>query len=748
MAASPPIWDNLPAAGRILPNWVLWKPVEREGRITKVPLDRYGNLASSTAPHTWCHLDEARKAFEAGVGEGVGFVFTRQAGISGVDLDHCRDKDTGEIDSWAQAYIDRLNSYTEISPSGTGLHILVKGIVPTTDKDGGKKALKGEGYQQNAAFEAYSAGRYFTCTGQHLPNTPSTVEDRQDVLTALFTEVFGPVKNNIKTDGKGPGRPQGGPRTDQSGPSAPDIKKEKSKVYKAISKSKKAFVQFIILHKNGDTSAYGGDDSSADLALCNLLAFYCNKNPVLMDAIFRESKLMRDKWDEDRGGQTYGEMTIAKAIADTTQTWGGDHNEKKADPSPPQADNIDPKILAQASDKINAGEFVDLWSKVFSRRHNGDSHIPIAMAAANLSANIINSQGIAVLQVAGQSGDGKSHAVQTAAQQMGRWCDISGLSPMALLYHAGTTVQGGMMVVLDDNRPDDRQADIIKRAQTQFKSGYKYKTVLKGEPVVLQMPPGVQLLTTEVDADSEDQVLNRTLLLEVEGNLDKDLKIIEADLRSLETGERALDDPDITLCQVAFDMLKAKTYVVTIPNAEKRIKWQERSKDQRANLRNFNIFRDLMLAYAVMRWPQRPHREEAGVVHVEATRQDFMDALALYHIIHRQMKTKLTNKEIEVLNFIKSKGGRVPREDAMKGLNLSKVRLSQLTRGEKGRGGLLAKVPGFYIEDATESLSQGAVEGYYDPKIRKQYLCLSDTAVYQKELSTVCSFMAAAWTED
>lgn len=411
----------------------------------------------------------------------------------------------------------------------------------------------------------------------------------------------------------------------------------------------------------------------------------------------------------------------------------------------------DPEISAKAEEIVNSGRFIDTWKEVYSRRHNGDSHIAVAMAGANLTANIINSHGIAVLQVAGGSGDGKSHAVQTAAQQMGRWCDISGLSPMALLYHAGETVNGGMMVVLDDNRPDDRQADIIKRAQTQFKTGYKYKTIIKGKPITLQMPPGVQLLTTQVDADSEDQVLNRTLLLEVEGNLDKDLKIIEADLRSLETGEQPLDDPDITLCQTAFDILKAKTYVVTIPDAEKRIKWQERSKDQRANLRNFNIFRDLMLAHAVMRWRQRPHREEDGVLHIEATRQDFMDALALYHIIHRQMKTKLTNKEIEVLNFIKKSGGRVSREDAMRGLNLSKTRLTQLVRGESGQGGLQAKVPGFYVEEATESKGIAVAEGYYDPKVKKRYLCLSDTTVYQAELSTdqtQLTFMAATWTDE
>lgn len=130
MAASPPQWDNLPAACRILPNWLQWKFGKRDGKITKMPVDRFGKLASSTAPHTWCHLDEARKALESGIGDGIGFVFTRASGITGIDLDHCRDASTGEIDAWAEAYLNRLNSYSEISPSGEGIHILVKGALP------------------------------------------------------------------------------------------------------------------------------------------------------------------------------------------------------------------------------------------------------------------------------------------------------------------------------------------------------------------------------------------------------------------------------------------------------------------------------------------------------------------------------------------------------------------------------------------------------------------------------------------
>lgn len=455
-------------------------------------------------------------------------------------------------------------------------------------------------------------------------------------------------------------------------------------------------------------------------------------------------------WVTEKGGNYYPCKEIGAHLPpETCQgcSWKPPERTQNAGQDTTTNDNTTqaPEITAKAADIVNSGRFIEHWTEVYHRRHNGDSHIAVAMPAANLTANIINSHGIAVVQVAGESGDGKSHAVEAAAEQMGRWCDISGLSPKALLYHGGKTVVEGMMVVLDDNRPDETQADIVKRNQTRYKTGYKYKTVINGKPVVLQMPPGVQLLTTEVDADSEDQVLNRTLLLEVAGNLEKDLKIIAADLKSLETGERPLDDPDICICQAAFDLLKSKSYVVTIPGGESRITWCERGKDKRANLRNYNIFRDLILAYAVMRWPLRPYQEENDVVHVEATRQDFMDALALYHTVHKQMKTKLGSREIEVLNYVSKKGGRVSREDVMRNLRLSKVRLTQLVRGKNGQSGLLGKVAGFYIEKATESKSMSGGEGYYDPKINRQYLCLSDTAVYQADLSSTA--LAATWTD-
>jgi primase-polymerase (primpol)-like protein len=102
-----PNFDVIPEELKACPHWVLWKYEERESKITKVPYQVNGHKAKSTDPKTWCTFDAAKKALEFHVGDGIGFVFTRNS-YSGIDLDHCRDKSTGLIDAWAIRYLELL----------------------------------------------------------------------------------------------------------------------------------------------------------------------------------------------------------------------------------------------------------------------------------------------------------------------------------------------------------------------------------------------------------------------------------------------------------------------------------------------------------------------------------------------------------------------------------------------------------------------------------------------------------------
>jgi putative DNA primase/helicase len=155
MTATDPV---LPAELLPLPQWVCWRFEERDGKPTKVPVNpRTGQRASVNDPATWAPFAQAwGSPHNTGT---VGFVFTGADPYCGIDLDGCRDPETGTIKPWAQAIIDRFGSYTEISQSGRGIHILVRGKLPGP---GRRKRLPEVGGE----IEMYDQGRYFVLTGR------------------------------------------------------------------------------------------------------------------------------------------------------------------------------------------------------------------------------------------------------------------------------------------------------------------------------------------------------------------------------------------------------------------------------------------------------------------------------------------------------------------------------------------------------------------------------------------------------
>src|SRR5829696_8003887 len=134
---SAPIVENIPERLTERPQWVNWRLEERDGKTTKMPYTP-GTLrrASSTDLMTWRTFSEALAAYEAGEPpyDGIGFVFCSADPFAGIDLDDCRNPESGEISAWAQKILaDASEGYVEASPSGTGVHIIVEGRV----RDGG-----------------------------------------------------------------------------------------------------------------------------------------------------------------------------------------------------------------------------------------------------------------------------------------------------------------------------------------------------------------------------------------------------------------------------------------------------------------------------------------------------------------------------------------------------------------------------------------------------------------------------------
>jgi len=168
--------------------FVMWKSSNGSGseNPSKPPLTPDGSGADVTTSNTWTDYETCVAAFLSrppGAFDGIGRVLTEGDPYVGVDLDHCRDPQTGQIAIEAQNIVDHLDSYTEISPSGTGLHIW---LIGTLENLQGHRAAYGGGN-----FEAYEQARYFTVTANHLAGTRLSVESRQSELEDVHHTVFG-----------------------------------------------------------------------------------------------------------------------------------------------------------------------------------------------------------------------------------------------------------------------------------------------------------------------------------------------------------------------------------------------------------------------------------------------------------------------------------------------------------------------------------------------------------------------------
>lgn len=294
MKENPYNFNEIPTELKALPQWILWRSETRNNKPTKVPYQPNGEMAQANNRRTWSTFATAVKFYLQGDYDGIGFVFSRQDNYIGIDIDKCVTDE--KPNSFATEIIDTLDSYTEFSPSGTGIHIIIKGGLPQSVLGTGRKNTK-------HGLEIYSYGRYFSFTGNR--ENSNDVYERTDELGEIFEKYF--------DDSDIQGRVN-----------LAEFEKDEIKI------SNEALWERIFRSKNGDEirSMYNGnlinnDHSATDLALCNHLAFWTGNSAPRMDAMFRESSLMRDKWDVIHfrdTNETYGERTIATAISSTTTT--------------------------------------------------------------------------------------------------------------------------------------------------------------------------------------------------------------------------------------------------------------------------------------------------------------------------------------------------------------------------------------------------------------------------------------------
>lgn len=279
----------IPQELRELRQWILWrfewKDDEKHpgiGSWAKVPMQPNGYQASTTNSANWSSFETVITAFEQTKSkfDGIGFVFAEGGEYTGIDIDECvtRNEDEFVLTPFAAKIVERLATYTEFSPSMSGVHCIGK----CSTKLGTRKIWNGH------ELEVYNHGRYFTFTGISWHDDVQPIQGVEDDIKFILEKISQP-------------------QTEKQVQAMSTLNVEQ-RIQMAL-KNPKVNSLFY-----GNTLEFGGDESRADQSLCNLLARYSEGNRDILDAMFRASSLFRAKWDEMRGAQTYGNMTMDKAL--------------------------------------------------------------------------------------------------------------------------------------------------------------------------------------------------------------------------------------------------------------------------------------------------------------------------------------------------------------------------------------------------------------------------------------------------
>lgn len=291
------IYKNIPDELAELNQWCCFKKEWDDDRdkFTKRPYNpNTGMFAKSNDPATWSDFDTAIE--QSHLYDGIGFFFHND--YYGVDLDNVESEINrylaGDLsDNIVAEFIETIDSYAEISPSGTGVHVIARGSLP-------------KGGRRKGSVEMYDSGRFFTMTGNRISENKGIQDDRNvGRINMLHHKYIGDTTvsvedlSNIQTDGN-------------------DLTIDE--IIEEGKNNEKTGVRFKLFMDGGWEQFYDSQ-SEADMAFANDLAFWTARDFEKMDSIFRRSSLMRGKWDSKREDKTYGYITLVKAIQECQDTY-------------------------------------------------------------------------------------------------------------------------------------------------------------------------------------------------------------------------------------------------------------------------------------------------------------------------------------------------------------------------------------------------------------------------------------------
>src|ERR1039458_4515071 len=279
-------YSQVPFCLKAMRIWLPFRTNPRpSGGLNKIPQNRQGRPAKYTDPSTWMSYEEAVAQSQRTGYSGVGIMLHKELGVMGIDFDHCIVD--GVLDPEVEGWVAKLNTYTELSFSGEGLHSLAYGKLPWKANRSGK-------------VEMYTDARFFVVTGRQMTGTPNEVMPAQDAIAAIHGQVFGnqPVET---VDTTTPYYTEG-----REGELSAESLFPDDTVMAALRRN-------AVARKYFDGSVVNINGSSADWDLARSLAFFCHGNLAQMRRLFMKSSLVREKTVSKRGAGDYLDLTLRNA---------------------------------------------------------------------------------------------------------------------------------------------------------------------------------------------------------------------------------------------------------------------------------------------------------------------------------------------------------------------------------------------------------------------------------------------------
>lgn len=687
------LFDNIPGVLKARQIWCCWRAVpDADGKIQKVPwrLDGVGKLAWSN-PLNLSAFDEIKAAYQAGLElpersgkhfAGVGIIIPATGDLKAFDLDEALEN--GEIRPAARAILERIKTYSEISPSGNGLHGIALAELPDDSENLG--AVKKEPLRINGQrTEFFSRSHFLTVTGQRLPEYSEHVEARRDEMMALYDELKA-IRNAAKK------------RPAKETPSGSDRVGERARLYCDRALEDEAH--------NVQSSRKGARNSTLNDAALKI-GHYVGADILSRSEV--ERTLLRAAM-----GAGLSESEARATIRSGIEKGISEPKEPnlKDDPLPgrhdactcidactrdeSQTEEAEPEVHAKALEILQHRDPIQFIADSCGRMVLGAEKAFKKLICCVAVQDIQQSAGLHP-KLNGESGGGKTWALLTFAHHLPPEAVIKGsMSSKAGFYH-----NDGDRVfrILDDYQAGNEDIDtVIKQTSSVFHEPYTHRTVANHKAVILQIGREQTWAITSVDSSQDIQVLNRQIPINVDDSADLTKRVNARTIERYGKGDAQFpEDETVKVSREIWRVLRAEGHInVRVPYWQ-RIDWLDVS-----NRRNPSIFMDLLIAITAMNRYQREKDSDGCYL---ATEDDFSQAKALFTDKDaEELVNRLTKKEREFANLLINEPAGLTRDEVAEALDISPNRVSQLANGEKGKGGLSQKLSGFSIADVTDSI--------------------------------------------